>query len=407
MNRIFALLVLLAVATTAAAQTVVDYHSFTTDQGHLDELDALVATFEAAHPDIEIRVVTSPFDSYFTRLQTDFAAGNPPDVFELNYENFVTFASRGTLAPLDDYLTGDGGLPAETFYPAALDAFAYQGSQYGLPITFSTVVLFYNRDLFDAAGIALPTDDWTWDDVSSAAEAISDPANRIWGIYQPVQFWEFYKTAVAAGGGLEVGPEVRIDTPENLGALHYLVDKIEAGIMPSDAQLSGIANEDLFLNGQLGMLVSGIWMFDRFAEADFAWDIVVEPGSERKATHFFANAAVIAADSDVKDAAWEWVRFLAASPEVAQTRIDSSWELPALALETGGVLDSYLGRESPANRSAVFASLQYAVTPPVVENQPQLQDIINQELEAARLGSKSVEEALASAQQRVEALLNE
>ena len=80
----------------------------------------------------------------------------------------------------------------------------------------------------------------------------------MWGIYQPVQFWEFYKAAAAAGGGLEVGPEVRIDTPENRQALHYLVDKVQtAGVMPTDAELSGVANEDLFLNGQLGMLVSG------------------------------------------------------------------------------------------------------------------------------------------------------
>jgi hypothetical protein len=104
----------------------------------------------------------------------------------------------------------------------------------------------------------------------TAAEAISDPANRVWGIYQPVQFWEFYKVAQAAGGGLQVGPEIVIDSPANRAALDYLVGKIEAGVMPTDAQMSGMANEDLFQAGQLGMLVSGIWMFDRFSQADFA-----------------------------------------------------------------------------------------------------------------------------------------
>lgn len=401
-----ALLLLLALSL-GAAQTTVDYYSFTTDEGHVDVLESLIETFESQHPDVRIEYTTAPFTDYFTKLQTDFAAGNPPDVFELNYENFVTFASRGTLAPLDGQLSGEAGIEEGTFYDAALDAFAFDGTQYGLPITFSTSVLFYNQELFDAAGVEHPTAQWTWDDVMDAAERLNDPASRVWGMYQPVQFWEFYKAAHAAGGGLEVGPEVRIDTPENRDALQYLVGKIEAGVMPTDAEMSGMANEDLFANGQLGMLISGIWMFDRFQAADFAWDIVVEPGSDRKATHFFSNAVAIADDAENQDAAWQWVRFLAASPEVAQARIETNWELPALSLENSDVLEPYLEGGAPANREAVFASLQYAVNPPVVESQPELQDIVNQELEAARLGTKSVAEALADAQRRVEAMLED
>jgi multiple sugar transport system substrate-binding protein len=390
----------------ASAQTTINYFSFTTGTEQIDELETLIAAFEEENPDIDIEYTTAPFDNYFTRLQTDFAGGNPPDVFELNYENFVTFASRGTLLPLEEHLTVD---PAATFYPAALEAFRYDGVQYGLPITFSTVVLFYNRDLFDAAGVAYPTDDWTWEDVISASEQITDAENRVWGIYQPVQFWEFYKVAQQAGGGLEVGETVAIDTPENQEALHYLVDKIHLhGIMPSDAQMSGVGDVDLFLGGQLGMLVSGIWMFDRFInDASFNWDIAVEPGGAQKATHFFSNAAVVSATTPHAEAATRWVEFLAANPLTAETRIASSWELPALTLEQSDVLEPYLAQPMPENREAVFASLEYAVTPPVVENQPQLQDIINQELEAARLGTKSVEQALADAQQRVEALLTE
>jgi len=396
------LLALLTVFSLATAQTTVNYYSFTTNQDHVDELDGLIEVFEAQHSDITIEYTTAPFDSYFTKLQTDFAAGNPPDVFELNYENFVTFAARDTLLPL-----GDLGDLSDAFYPAALNAFQYEGEQYGLPITFSTVVLYYNKDLFDVAGLEHPTNEWTWDDVMSAAEALNNPSQRTWGVYQPVQFWEFYKTAAAAGGGLAVGSDVQIDTEANREALQYLVGKLEAGVMPTDAELSGVANEDLFLNGQLGMLVSGIWMFDKFQDAAFDWDITVEPGSTTKATHFFANAAVIAKESAVADAAREWVEFLAASPEVAQARIESNWELPALSLENGDLLEPYLALGKPENREAVFASLEYAVTPPVVENQPELQDIINQELEAARLGSKTLEEALTSAQTRVEALLSE
>lgn len=393
-------------AGTALAQTI-NYFSFSTGSDKLEALEHLIEVFESENPGIEVNYTTADFGSYFTKLQTDFAAGTAADVFELNYENFVTFASRGTLLDLGAYMEASANVSEATFYPAALDAFSFEGKQLGLPITFSTVMLIYNKDLFDAAGVEYPTDDWTWDDVIAAGKAITDPAKRVWGISQPVQFWEFYKVAAQAGGGLSVSPTVRIDTPENLAAAHYLVDKVTVDhIMPTDAEMSGVGDIDLFLNQQLGMIVTGIWMFDQFVnEADFDWDVAVEPGGAKKATHFFSNAAVVASTSKAPEAAYKWVEFLASNPEVVKTRIETNWELSALSLEQADALASYLAKPVPANREAVFRSLQYAVNPPVVENQPQLQDIINQELEAARLGTKSVEQALADAQKRVEELV--
>lgn len=412
-SRLAAIAALIAVVAIlggwAAAQTTVDYFSFTTGSAQIDALEELIDVFEAENPDIEIRYSTADFGSYFTKLQTDFAAGNAPDVFELNYENFVTFASRGTLLDLGPYVTASDAIGADTFYPAALNAFAYDGAQLGLPITFSTVMLFYNKDLFDAAGVEYPNADWTWDDVLAAATAITDAPNRVWGISQPVQFWEFYKAAAQAGGGLAVTPTVQIDTPENRAAAHYLVDKVQTHhVMPTDIEMSGVGDVDMFLNSQLGMIVTGIWMFDQIStEATFDWDVAVEPGGAQKGTHFFSNAAVVASTTDAPEAAYRWVEFLAAHPAVVDKRIELSWELSALSLDQAELLAAYLDKPVPANREAVFESLAYAVNPPVIENQPQLQDIINQELEAARLGQKTVEQALADAQRRVEALLNE
>ena len=327
-------------------------------------------------------------------------------MFELNYENFVTFAAKGTLRDLGSMMRKDTTMAKDTFYPAAQNAFKYKNTQYGLPMTFSTVVLFYNKDLFDKAGVAYPNKSWTWKEELEAAKKLTDASKKVWGDFQPVQFWEFYKTAVQAGGGLKVSPSVQIDTAKNRTALHWLVDKVLVHkVVPSAAEMSGVGDGDMFVNGQLAMIHTGIWMFDTFAKANFKWDIALEPGGVKKGTHFFSNAAVISKSSQNADAAYKWVKFLAASPFTAKTRIDTSWELPALSLSQRANVAAYLEKPMPANREAVFESLQYAVTPPVVENQPQLQDIINQELEAAKLGQKTVEQALSSAQQRVKTLL--
>lgn len=135
------------------------------------------------------------------------------------------------------------------------------------------------------------------------------------------------------------------------------------------------------------------------------FDVGYFGAARKKGTHFFSNATVISRTSKNAEAAYKWVKYLAASPVTARARIDTSWELPALSLSQRANLAAYLEKPMPANREAVFQSLQYAVTPPVVENQSQLQDIINQELEAAKLGTKTVEQALGSARQRVKALL--
>ena len=400
MNKLVTLALFVAVSS-ALAQTTVNYYSFTTDATHMDDMKALIAAFEKGNPGVKVNLTTAPFDTYFTKLQTDIAAGSAPDVLETNFENFATLASKGVLRP--EALDAAG---RSAFYPAALNAFKYKGQQYALPISFSTVVLFYNKALFDKAGAQYPAASWKWQDVINAAQKINNPAQKVWGIYQPVQFWEFYKVAQQMGSGMRVSPTVQIDTPQNRLALHYLVDKVQVSkVMPTDAQLSGVANEDLFLNGQLGMLVSGVWMFDKFSKAAFPWDISVEPGNARKATHFFSNAAAVSAASKNPEAAQKWVTFLASSPVAAQRRIASSWDLPALSLSQRSVIAPYLQKAQPVNREAVFDSLKYAVTPPVVEKQSQLQDIINQELDAARLGTKTVEQALQSAQQRVSALL--
>ncbi len=408
-TRLFTVVMLvLALGGAALAQTI-NYFSFTAGSDKIDTLEALIKIFEAENPGIKVNYTTADFGSYFTKLQTDFAAGTAADVFELNYENFVTFASRNTLLDLSGYLDASTNVTDTTFYPAALNAFSYEGQQLGLPITFSTVLLYYNKDLFDAAGVSYPTDDWTWDDVIAAAKAITNPAKRVWGISQPVQFWEFYKVAAQAGGGLTVTPTVQIDTPANRAAAHYLVDKVTVEhVMPTDAEMSGVGDTDMFLNQQLGMIVTGVWMFDQFStDATFNWDVAVEPGGTNKATHFFSNAAVVSRTTKEPEAAYKFVEFMASNPAVVEARIDTSWELSALSLDQADALAAYLAMPIPANREAVFKSLEFAVNPPVIENQPLLSDVINQELEAARLGTKTVEQALADAQKRVEELVKQ
>jgi multiple sugar transport system substrate-binding protein len=382
------------------------YFTFSAAPDHLEDLDQMIAAFNAEYPNVQINVETAPFNDYFTKLQTLIAGGTAPDVFELNYENFVTYADKGVLLDLSPLMVADESLDSAIYYPRALEAFNYNGMQQGLPASFSTVVMFYNKELFDAAGVDYPTSDWTWDDARAAAEQINDPANDVYGLFTAVHFWEFYKKAAQNNCQFfnEDKTEVLINSPECVEALQTMVDFVEVdGVMPSAAEMGGVSDGDMFLQGKLGMLVSGIWMFSAFQDAPFDWDIVVEPGMDTQATHFFSNDASVFAATRHPVEAYQWAKFLTSNPEVAGIRVASNWELPAL--NNPEFFADYLGQTPPDNRQAVFDSLEYAIVPPVIARQNEMQDTVNQLIEQVALGQLTAQEALDQAKVAIEALL--
>lgn len=360
--------------------------------------------FEKAHPNIKVDIETIAYGDYFTQMQTRVAAGQAPDAYELNYENFVSYASKGVLLDLKPFFDATQ-FDASALNAMALGAFQAGGVQYGLPGSFSNVLLFYNKELFDKAQVAYPTNDWTWKEFDDAAAKIRALGKDTFGVFQPIQFHEFYKLVQQNGGSLLNADRTAftVNLPENVETLQRLVDRVQkTNVMPSQAQLGGVGDWDLFKAGRLGMIVTGVWAFSDFMNnIQFDWDVAVEPGNKKKATHFFSNGLVLNKDSKVGTAAFEWIKFLSASKEAAQIRVDNGWELPAVTDRT--VLESFLKLSPPANRQAVFDSLDYLVTPPVIEQFTELADIMGVHLTAAAEGAVSAQQALDDAQKELEA----
>ena len=379
----------------------ITYSNFSANGGNEDNLDTIVTAFEEENPDIDVTVETLPYDDYFTALQTAVAGGSEADVFELNYENFVTYQESGALAPLDAVDTG-------VYVPSLVESFTVDGTPYGLPESFSNVVLFYNADLFEEAGLEPPTSDWTWQDEQQAAEQLTDTDAGVWGDYQPISFHEFYKALAQNGGDFlsEDGSEVAFASPEGVEAAEWLIGK-SGTTMPTAEDGAGTPDFDsgLFMDGKLAMWHTGIWMFGAMAEADFAWDIVVEPGMQTQASAMFANTVVVSERSEQTEAAQAFAAFLTGSDVAAQTRVDAGWELPPTSDES--LRAAYLEQTPPENREAVFDALDEVVLPPVIASQQEMQDIMSEELTEAAAGRKSTQEAIDSAAERIAPLLGE
>jgi multiple sugar transport system substrate-binding protein len=395
-----------AAAAPSKVSGTITYFTFSAAPDHLKDLDNMIKAFQAANPGVTVNVQTAPYADYFTKLQTLVAGGQAPDVFELNYENFVSYASKGTLQDLTTMISADKTFDPAVFYPRAYQAFNLNSKQYGLSESFSDVVLFYNKDLFDKAGVGYPTATWTWDDALGAAKKLTNVQSGQWGLFKPIQFFEFYKTAYQFGCDFFNADKTatQINDPKCVDALQFMVDLVNKDhVMPTDAELGGVGDDALFKSGKLAMWVNGIWQFSPMKAAPFKWDIVVEPGKARKGTHFFSNAVVVSKDTKNADAAYAWVKFFTTSPDVANTRISSSWELPAL--NQPALFKDYISQTPPSNRQAVFDALNDIVTTPVIDKQSEMQDAIGKQLDKAKLGQITPKEALDNAKKDVDALL--
>jgi multiple sugar transport system substrate-binding protein len=403
-SLLFAVVMLLVLALSpAAAQdaTTIRYFTFSAAPDHLEDLDTIVQAFQGENPGITVEVETAPFADYFTLLQAGIASGDAPDVFELNYENFVTYAANGTLLDLSGLMSADA-----PFYPRALEAFSYDGVQYALPATFSDVLLFYNADLFDQAGIDYPTAEWTWEDAVAAATAIRALGDDTWGLFSPVQFWEFYKKAAQNGECKFFNDDMTestINSPACVETLELMTSFMTDGLMPTAAELSGVSDSELFLSGKLGMIVTGIWMFGAFQDATFAWDVQLEPMINQHAHHFFANGVAVSATTENPEAAAALAQYLASSETAANVRVESAWELPAL--DRPEYFEAYLSQTPPANRAAVFEALESPVTPPVIVRQSEMQDAVNALLTQVVDGELTAQEALDQAKTELDALV--
>ncbi len=396
---VLALVMILSLSLAYAEPVTITYAHFSGSGAQEETLKKMIEIFESKNPDIKVDVQITGYEDYFTKLATTVGGGNPPDVFEMNMENFLSYMLRGACADLT------GKIDTANYSEGTLAAVSSEGKIYAVPMSFSTCVLFYNKDLFDQAGVAYPTDEWTWADAQAAAEKIKALGDDIWGYYQPITYNEFYKSIKGNGGSVlsEDYSQFTMNTPENVAVLEAMIARVrgENHVMPTKEEMAGRGDWDLFTEGKLGMIITGIWGFPTFAEkCTFDWDIVVEPGYKTPSTFFFANVNCVSPSSDKQEAAAKFVDAMGSDPDIVQLRLDANWELPTIADQSK--LSQYIEMTPPANRKAVFDSMDYAAAPPALEEQGAVVEIIDNVLSTLETNDMTAQEALDEIQAQLE-----
>ena len=392
-----------ATDTVGDKKVTIRFEDFNASGDNESVLRAQIEAFNEVYPNIEIDLQTVAYDGYTSQLMAKISAGEAPDVYELSYDDFVSFAAKDVLTPLDD-LIEETGIDTSVYNQLVLDSFKYNDKLYGIPSNFSNVVMFYNKELFDRAGVSYPTSDWTWNDAEAAAKKIRELDENIYGYYRPITYNEFYKMIAQNGGSImnEEGAAFTVNTPAAVEAAEYMVSLVnDSNVQPSEEQMAGMGGWDLFKSGRLGMLMTGIWAIPTFeTDCDFAWDIAIEPGNKTHATHFFTNAFVINKDSEVAEEAALFINFIASAPAATTLAVDANWVLPAV--DDQELINSYCAITPPDNKACVFESVDYLVMAPIVEQSSEATDIVDSYLGQIVSGKMSAQEALDACQKELD-----
>ena len=396
------LMALILAAGTARAETQISYLMWGSPQ-EAEAWATVVKGFEAAHPDIKVSVEVADWDSYWEKLRVQMAGGTPPDVFAMDAPLYMDWQARGVLLNLQPYLDREPAL-LDGVYPVTLEAYRTADGIYGLPRDFQTIVLYYNKDMFDAGGVAYPTDAWTYDDLRTAAKALTldkdgDGSTDQWGFWDGGYDMEpFWGALVWAYGGDVVNAgegKTLIGSPEATAAFQLMSDMwVGDKSMPTEQQLAAYG-WDGFLSGVAAMGVSGHWSVPEYSAVTFKWDIAPMPlGPAGRATSVNSAGFVIARDSKYPDAAWEFVKY--AFSDAGQSEL-AKVGLAIPVRKSVAESDAYLGQATRIDHSIYVKALDYAHMKPVFKGYEEWSGAVGDALHMIWTGEASVADGLAEA----------
>lgn len=287
--------------------------------------------FMKQNPDCKVTVETVPWDEYWTKLQAAAQGGNMPDVVVMHPDEVQNYADGGMLMDLSDVLEGDVA-NSSNFPQYVVDDFKVGEGYYGIPKDIGTLGLYYNKDMFDAAGIEYPTADWTWDDLMNAAEKLTDKEKGFYGIAADNNGQNFYWNLIWQNGGDVFDEENNIctfDAPETVEAMEYAVSFIEKGYSPTPADLANLTADEYFESGKTAMNFAGSWMLTEYLNVDtLNFGVAELPTGKEKGVICSGMAFSVAANTKNPEAAKKLVEYLG-SEEGQTIQAESGVAIPA------------------------------------------------------------------------------
>jgi multiple sugar transport system substrate-binding protein len=315
---------------------------------------------------ITLQYDPAPVTGYLDKLTTEFSAGNAPDIVWIPGASTADYATKNVLLDLMPIAQADANFKLTDYYEAPMKELEQGGHLWGLPRDISTLVLYYNKDLFASKGVDDPADlaaqgKWDWDNFLRVSQELTDPAAKIYG-FSMTNWWGPWGYFIYAAGGSMFNADrtaCGLDDPKSQQGLQFLQDifqKYKIATMPG---VEGGVGETEFIGGQAGMIPNGRWMTPAMREnAKFNWAVVEMPkGPGGNATWLFWGPYVISAKTKYPDQAWTVLKELT-SPEVQGQIAALGTNIPSNKAQSA--VDAFLNSKPPDDNQPFIAGASYA-----------------------------------------------
>lgn len=373
----------------------------------------LADAFNAAHPDIQVKFEPVPGDGYATKLTTSLASGTAPDVFLIGEGDFYSYVDKGVVEPLDDYIAKDSSFNLDLFQKDLIDMERLNGKLYYLPKDFNPLALWYNKRIFDEAGVPYPTDKWTWDDMIATAQKLTKQEN---GKYTQFGFnagtWEYPIYTYLWSNGTDIANEEGtkaegfMNSDKTVAAIEKYValstGPNRVSPTPQDTQTMG-GDSSMFMTDKLAMMVTGRWIKSDLDKSNVEYGSALIPTGPNGDRAGIIAAAGWAMNSKTKHKAeaYELMKWLSGT-DAQKARSQNGLVLPATVAE----LDQIKATEE--KDKPVIEMMNFARKPVTMRsaNGPIFKEAFTQALEKILLGKLDVKTALDEAAKSADSKIN-
>jgi multiple sugar transport system substrate-binding protein len=399
---------------TAAQETVAEQITLRMTAWDINTIPywrAVIAAYESQNPNVKVELLEISSVEYQDKVNIMLSGRDQTDIITVkDIPGYSAMVTRGQVIPLDSYIAQDNiDLNA---YSGAAEELTYEGSIYALPFRSDIWILYYNKDLFDAAGAAYPSNDMTWEAYEVLARELTSGsgADKVYGTHHHTWRSTVQLATVQDGQNTVIAQDYSFMQP----IYEMIVSMQNDGIIMDYGSLraGSVHYSGVFQNQQVAMLPMGSWYMGTLIAAkeagdiDFNWGVAKfphPPGVEAGTTAGTLTSLAINTHSLHKDAAWDFIKFYT-GPAGAEVLAASS-NLPAL--RTPAVLDVLSAQEGmPAEVSEALQTTTVRLELPMHPSVGAVEQILNEEHELIMTNSVSVEEGIRTMTARISAALS-
>jgi multiple sugar transport system substrate-binding protein len=298
----------------------------------------MVDEFNKQNPNISIDLQYVNSDYALQKATVALQGDKAPDISYQYGTNMPQLAQTPQLVDLTQKVQ-EAGFNWNDFFPGERAVATVDDRVLGVPALVDNLAVVYNKDLFQKAGVPEPTADWTWDDFRSAAKAVTDPANKVFGLAFPADgsetmVWQYEAMLWEAGGDI-LNPDntqAAFNSDAGVRALTTLKDIKDDGSMLLDFHPDAGKSENLFNSGKIGMMITGPWDLSSFPDVNYGVQIM--PSFDAGGSHATIagpdNWVIFDNGTERVNAAWEFLKFMVSPDQVLQDSIDTG-HLPTRA----------------------------------------------------------------------------